>query len=280
MGYQCALNLASRGCRIIIADVVDSKHSVKTIIEKTGNPNIKYMHLDLASFASVRKFAATLKNDEKRLDILINNAGCGGFDTKSEDGIYKVLQINYLGHFLLTHLLASLLKETKKSRVVFVSSLLAFTNDLKSGDTINRLTKLPHFDETFNYGNSKAAMLASVNIFAERFKQHGVLVAASHPGIVDTGIFTTCVSNTKKNDFKMRLFYGFIFIIVKLVGKTPVEGIQSTLHCTLASKVQPGAFIVDCMSFPKPWMLTDEFCKEIWAESLRLAAISEDEEIK
>lgn len=121
--------------------------------------------------------------------------------------------------YLIVSYLIALLKETKKSRVVFVSSLLAFTNDLKSGDTINRLTKLPHFDETFNYGNSKAAMLASVNIFAERFKQHGVLVAASHPGIVDTGIFTTCVTNTKKNDFKMRLFYGFIFIIVKLVGK-------------------------------------------------------------
>ena len=36
---------------------------------------VEYMHLDLASLDSVRRFASTLREREQPLDILINNAG-------------------------------------------------------------------------------------------------------------------------------------------------------------------------------------------------------------
>ncbi len=43
--------------------------------QESGNKEVLYMHLDLASLKSVRSFAENFLKKESRLDILINNAG-------------------------------------------------------------------------------------------------------------------------------------------------------------------------------------------------------------
>lgn len=45
------------------------------IPQESGNPEVLYMHLDLASLKCVRDFAVTFLKSEPRLDLLINNAG-------------------------------------------------------------------------------------------------------------------------------------------------------------------------------------------------------------
>ena len=76
------------------------------IIAISSNKNIACYHLDLSSLASVRQFANEVIKNEKRLDILINNAGGGNLPRKlTEDGLELGLQTNYYGHFLLTLLL-------------------------------------------------------------------------------------------------------------------------------------------------------------------------------
>lgn len=91
---------------MIIADKDNAEETVLKIIKETDNPNIIYKYLDLGSFNSVRKFANDIIKNEKKLDILINNAGISfGHDKMSEDGINLLMQVNYFGPFLLTHLL-------------------------------------------------------------------------------------------------------------------------------------------------------------------------------
>ena len=76
------------------------------IIEASGNKNVIVKHLNLASFKSVRDFAAEIITIESRLDILINNAGCALVGkTYTEDGNECQMQSNHYGHFLLTNLL-------------------------------------------------------------------------------------------------------------------------------------------------------------------------------
>ena len=76
------------------------------ILSICGNENVIVKHLDLASFKSVRKFAAEILESESRLDILINNAGCALFGKSyTEDGNECQMQSNHFGHFLLTNLL-------------------------------------------------------------------------------------------------------------------------------------------------------------------------------
>jgi retinol dehydrogenase-12 len=85
--------------------------------------NIRLMECDLSSFDSVRKFAALYSEQEKRLDVLICNAGLVYTPTiYTEDGWNNVMQSNYLGHFLLTHLLLDKLRTSRPSRIINVSS--------------------------------------------------------------------------------------------------------------------------------------------------------------
>ena len=76
------------------------------IVEKSGNDNVIVMELDLASLASVRKCAAAVIQNEPKLHILINNAGCSEIEKKlTVDGLELQMQSNHFGHFLLTNLL-------------------------------------------------------------------------------------------------------------------------------------------------------------------------------
>lgn len=50
---------------------------ILNLIQESGNNEVLYMQLDLASLKSVRSFAETFLKTEPRLDLLINNAGLG-----------------------------------------------------------------------------------------------------------------------------------------------------------------------------------------------------------
>ena len=62
-------------------DKIDN--AVDKIREDSGNPDVVSMILDVSSIKSVRRFAEEFKNTERRLDILINNAGMAGKYKKS-----------------------------------------------------------------------------------------------------------------------------------------------------------------------------------------------------
>lgn len=102
------MDFAKRGARVILAcrNERKAKDVVRKIKEQSNNDKVVYKIMDLASFKSVRQFAANIKATEKRVDILVNNAGTGALPNElTEDGLPPVMQINYLSHFLLTNLL-------------------------------------------------------------------------------------------------------------------------------------------------------------------------------
>lgn len=83
------------------------------------------MHLDLASFDSIRKFSKEVLQKYMKIHVLINNAGVYFPLTdsqKTKDGFEMNFGVNHLGHFLLTNLLVERIKESAPSRIVIVSS--------------------------------------------------------------------------------------------------------------------------------------------------------------
>lgn len=85
---------------------MDGTEAKNKMIAETHNPNIEYKYMDLASFKSVREFAADIIAKEERLDILINNAGIAATNmVLTEDDLQRTMQVNYFGPFLLTCLL-------------------------------------------------------------------------------------------------------------------------------------------------------------------------------
>ena len=92
--------------------------------DEIGSANVSVKKCDLASFASVREFCRQIRREERKVDILINNAGMfASKRTLTEDGQEMVFQVNHLGHFLLTNLLLDKLKAAKAARIINVSSV-------------------------------------------------------------------------------------------------------------------------------------------------------------
>jgi retinol dehydrogenase 12 len=74
---------------------------------------------------SVKECARSLLTNESTIDILINNAGVATQKSngKTKDGIQTTLQVNYLGHFILTLLLLPKMKSSSNCRIINVSSI-------------------------------------------------------------------------------------------------------------------------------------------------------------
>jgi NAD(P)-dependent dehydrogenase (short-subunit alcohol dehydrogenase family) len=100
-----------------------SRQVAEEITNETGKDVIP-IALDLSSFSSVRKFAAEILTHTSQIDILINNAGIMMVpETKTEDGNEMQLQVNHLGHFLLTNLLLPTMKKSVPARIINISSI-------------------------------------------------------------------------------------------------------------------------------------------------------------
>ncbi|TRZ26233.1 hypothetical protein HGM15179_000845 [Zosterops borbonicus] len=126
IGKETARDLAQRGARVIIAcrDIAKAEAAASEIRAETGNQQVIVKKLDLADTKSIREFAENFLAEEKKLHVLINNAGvmlCPY--SKTADGFEMHLGVNHLGHFLLTFLLLECLKQSAPSRIVNVSSL-------------------------------------------------------------------------------------------------------------------------------------------------------------
>ncbi|KAB7498436.1 hypothetical protein Anas_12704 [Armadillidium nasatum] len=79
------------------------------IVSSTGNKNVVCRHLELSDMDSVRKFAKETIEKEKKIDVLVNNAGMASGKRKlSKQGHELTLATNHYGPFLLTILLLGL----------------------------------------------------------------------------------------------------------------------------------------------------------------------------
>ena len=80
IGFYTALDLAWRNARVIMTgrDPGKLKRAVAEVKWKTGNSEVLAKVLDVSLVRSIRSFVEDFRQTERRLDILINNAGIGG----------------------------------------------------------------------------------------------------------------------------------------------------------------------------------------------------------
>ncbi|XP_074888845.1 dehydrogenase/reductase SDR family member 13 isoform X5 [Buteo buteo] len=87
IGAATALELARCGARVVLAtrNAPRGEAAARRIRTETGNAEVVFMQLDLASLRSVRAFATAFLRQEPHLHLLINNAGVSAGGT-TEDG--------------------------------------------------------------------------------------------------------------------------------------------------------------------------------------------------
>lgn len=92
------------------------------LLELNANLSVDIVWCDLCELSSVNDTAKTIKDRYDHIDCLINNAGIVSTSgQESVDGYELMMATNYLGPFLLTHLLLPLVMNSERKQVIVVS---------------------------------------------------------------------------------------------------------------------------------------------------------------
>ena len=185
IGLQAVVAFAGKGAETILACRNDKKahKAVGKIKKKIPEAQVRHMHLDLGSLASVQHFAETFGNYYSRLDILLNNAGVILNPYRvTEDGFESHIGINHLGHFALTGLLIDHIAKTDGARVVNVSSKVHRMGRMDFDNFQHTLRK--GYSRIGAYSSSKLANLLFTYELNRRFRIADInaLAVAAHPG--------------------------------------------------------------------------------------------------
>ena len=157
--------------------------AAKEIRQLTGNSEVEFKELDLASLASIRRFADGVLEEETRVDILVNNASTYTLThMKTEDGYEMIFAVNYLGHFLLTNLLLDCLKQSPSARVVNIAgSAYKYCTGINFDDVNMDKQK---YSPMKAITQSKLAMVLFTRELAKRSKGTSVTSNCLHPGAI------------------------------------------------------------------------------------------------
>ncbi|KAK3071629.1 short-chain alcohol dehydrogenase, partial [Teratosphaeriaceae sp. CCFEE 6253] len=121
VGYELSKIIYQRNGTIYIAGRSPGKAEKAIQAIRAAHPNstgkLEFLHLDLGDLRGIKKSAEAFLAKERRLDVLVNNAGVMHTPPGSKDAQGHELQIgtNCVGHFLFTKLLTPLLQSTATS---------------------------------------------------------------------------------------------------------------------------------------------------------------------
>lgn len=142
---------------------------------------------DMGEPTQVRDLAMTLLNEDKRVDVLIHNAGALlKTRTRNSLGVDTTLAVHLYGPHLLTTLLLPRLRESS-GRVITVASGGMYAVGLPDFAKGHGL-ELPDgiYDGTKQYAIAKRAQVTLNEMWAHRADADAVSFHAMHPGWVDT----------------------------------------------------------------------------------------------
>lgn len=178
IGLETTKTLASAGATVIVP-ARDLEKAKKNL---SGIENVEIEKMDLIDPNSIDSFAEKFISTERKLDLLINNAGIMWVPLRRDSrGFESQLATNYLGQFHLTAKLWEALKKADGARVINVSS---YGHQMSPFDFEDPNFENREYQTLIGYGQSKTAS----NLFAvaldEKARKFNVRAYSLHPGSV------------------------------------------------------------------------------------------------
>jgi NAD(P)-dependent dehydrogenase (short-subunit alcohol dehydrogenase family) len=176
LGKELARQLGALGATVIVHGRNPERGAevVQAIVAADGKA--VFQRADLGSLAETRALANYVLTQHSRLDVLINNAAATGTERRvSAEGYELAFAVNYLSHFLLTHLLLPRLEASAPARIVNVSSMGQAPIDF---DDVMMEKSFDSFDA---YRRSKLAQIMFTIDLAKRLDANRVTVTSVHP---------------------------------------------------------------------------------------------------
>lgn len=236
IGFETASALAGAGAELLLACRTreGGEDAARRIRARHAGARAVPLVVDLASFASIRSFAAALP--ATRLHALICNAGVylPRYE-ETEDGLERTAGICHFGHALLAQLLLPALRAAAPARVVMVSSeshrhpaTLDFERfPLRAGD----------YGALRAYGQAKLCNVLFANELTRRCGADGVFANSLHPGaLIGTSIF------------RHSLGAKLVAALARPFVKTLEQGAATSVYCAVAPELEGvgGRYYADC----------------------------------
>jgi NAD(P)-dependent dehydrogenase (short-subunit alcohol dehydrogenase family) len=172
IGRAIALELAKT--HQVVATYRGNREAAESL-EAEGAGAISVLQSDVGSAADRAALVEFARAKAPVVDLLVNNAGIAPKERKDileagEESFDDMVGTNLKGPHFLTQAVARGMVDKRAGRVVFISSISAFTS------SVNRA----------EYCIAKAGLSMSAQTFAARLAPEGVLVFEVQPGIIAT----------------------------------------------------------------------------------------------
>lgn len=171
IGQAIAVEYASKGATVVLADLVEADETFE-LIEKAGGKSVRIC-CDIVQKASIEQMYSQISEQFGVVDILVNNAGIYAFapvDQVEVEMWDKLFATNVRGAFLCVQGALPLMQKAGGGKIINISSSTFFMG-------------LPHLSA---YVATKGALVGMSRSLASELAEFNIQVNVITPGIVET----------------------------------------------------------------------------------------------
>jgi len=259
IGQVAAERLAQKGARIVqIARSRERGEAAMARLREIRDVGHRIHYADLSTVAELKRVAGKVAAEERRIDVLINNAGAlFGSRQVTEDGLEKTFATNHVGYFVFT---LGLLDSLKTARIVNTAS------DAHRGAKLdfNDLQSERGYSGFPVYKKSKLANILFTRELAKRVK--GPTANSLHPGFVAT----------RFGDESGGMISWITRVAKAIIAISPEKGAETIVYLASSPDVADttGKYFYQCKeSTPTAEAQDDASAKRLWEETERLTGV-------
>ena len=194
IGKAISAALASRGARVVLADVLGEEAARTAAAIAEGGRQASSVALDVTRPESVQAAVDGVLAEHGRIDVLVNNAGIARdqllMRMKREEWD-AVLAVNLTGGFTCAQAVLRPMMRQRSGRIISVSSVVGQMGNAGQA----------------NYAASKAGLIGFTKALAREVAARNITVNAVAPGLIDTDM-TRALSDAVRAEWAAKVPLG------------------------------------------------------------------------
>ncbi len=189
LGSSLVRKYASNNYNVIMTYLTHEKEAknIKKELEDKYDTKILAIKCDLSNEDDINNLYNESIKEFKTIDILINNAGIAkdsDINDKTKEDFMHILEVNLVGPFLLTRLVANSMYENKSGKIVNIAS----NNGIDA-----------YYEYSLDYDASKAALINMTHNLANKYAPY-ININCVCPGWINTNMNKDMDESYKKQE--------------------------------------------------------------------------------